>query len=143
MWMRKNLIYSLLKNKIWHLILLLFAAISRKNSRKKGMVTTRSSYSKTRNLTLSEYIYIILSYSIFIERFRLKQKSGLIEKKTCHVYFFLGWNVRSSLIFYLLVIFPYCGFGKTSVGSCDLCKPISCRFKLENTKRVENILNTQ
>jgi len=30
-----------------------------------------SSDSKTRNFTLSEYIYIIVSYSIFIERFRL------------------------------------------------------------------------
>jgi len=33
-----------------------------------------SSDSKTRNFTLSEHVYIILSYSIFIERFRLKQK---------------------------------------------------------------------
>ena len=38
-----------------------------------------SSDSKTWNLTVSEYIYNISSYSIFIERFRLKQKSGLIE----------------------------------------------------------------
>jgi hypothetical protein len=30
--------------------------------------------SKTRNFTLLEHVYIILSYSIFIERFRLKQK---------------------------------------------------------------------
>jgi len=44
-----------------------------------------SSDSITRNFTLSEYIYIILSYSIFIELFRLKQKkNGLIEKNTCH-----------------------------------------------------------
>ena len=35
--------------------------------------------SKARNFTLSEYIYIILSYAIFIERFRLKQK----KKYTC------------------------------------------------------------
>jgi hypothetical protein len=63
-------------------------------SRKKGMVFKPSFKclknkknqlyfdSKTRNFTLSEYIYIVLSYSIFIERFRLKQKkSGLIGKK--------------------------------------------------------------
>jgi hypothetical protein len=34
---------------------------------------------KTRNFTLSDHVYIILSYSIFKERFRLKQKkSGLV-----------------------------------------------------------------
>ncbi len=45
------------------------------------------SVSKTRNFTLSEYVYIILSYSIFIERFRLKQqkKSCLAVKKTCQI----------------------------------------------------------
>ena len=56
-----------------------------KNSRKKGMVfkpsfkcfkneKIKSSVSKTRNFTLSEHAFIISSYSILIERFRLKQK---------------------------------------------------------------------
>jgi hypothetical protein len=37
-----------------------------------------SSDSKARNLTLSEYIYINLSYSTFIERFRLRQKKSVL-----------------------------------------------------------------
>jgi hypothetical protein len=37
---------------------------------------TRVKKLETRNFTLSEHVYIILSYSILIERFRLKQKSG-------------------------------------------------------------------
>ncbi len=37
-----------------------------------------SSDSKTRNFTLSDYIHIILPYSIFIERFRLKQKKSVL-----------------------------------------------------------------
>jgi hypothetical protein len=41
------------------------------------VVRVKSSVSKTRNFTLSEYIYIILSYSILIERFRLKQKKSV------------------------------------------------------------------
>ncbi len=60
--------------------------ISRKNSRKGSMVFKPSfncfknekikfiQTIKTRNFTLSKYIYIILSHSIFIERIRLKQK---------------------------------------------------------------------
>jgi hypothetical protein len=46
-----------------------------------------SSDSKTRNFTLSEYIYIISSYIIFAERFWFK-KSGLREKK--HAIFLHG-----------------------------------------------------
>ncbi len=64
--------------------------ISRKNNREKVMVFKQnqlySSDSKARNFTLSEYIYFILSYSIFIERFRLKQKKKWSNrKKTCHM----------------------------------------------------------
>ncbi len=33
---------------------------------------------KPRNFTLSEHVYIILSYSIFIEQFRLKQKKKVV-----------------------------------------------------------------
>jgi len=68
-------------------------------SRKKGMVfkpsfkclknkknQLYSSDSKNRNFTLSEYIYIVLLYSIFIERFRLKQKKKWSNrKKTCQI----------------------------------------------------------
>ena len=42
--------------------------------------------SKAINFTLSEYIYIILSHSKFIERFRLKQKKMDCQfKKTCQM----------------------------------------------------------
>jgi len=35
------------------------------------------------------YIYIISSYIIFAERFLFKKKSGLREKKTCHIIYIL------------------------------------------------------
>jgi len=37
-----------------------------------------SSDSKTRSFTLSEYIYIIVSYYIFIEQFGLQQKKSVL-----------------------------------------------------------------
>jgi len=47
---------------------------------------------RTKNFTLSEHVYIILSYSIFIERFRLKQKkklSGSLKNMPDDDYIFL------------------------------------------------------
>ncbi len=124
MLMRKKFdIVSLLKNKTWHLILFLFAvialqfimqrlhykfnnlAISRKNSRKKGMVF-KPSFKCLKNkkinfspailkletlLYQSIYIYYFIWYyirrAILIQK---KKKSGLIEKKTCHIILWYG-----------------------------------------------------
>ena len=42
--------------------------------------------SKTRNFTLFEYIYVILSYSIFLERFRLKQKKAVRTRQSLQLF---------------------------------------------------------
>jgi len=114
--MRKNLIYSLLENKTWHLIMFLCAlialhykfknlAISRKNSGIKGMVFKPSfkclKYIKINGPAILKletllyqiiYIYIISSYIIFAERFWFKKKKWSNRKKTCQLDNFTSYD---------------------------------------------------
>ena len=61
------------------------------------------SVSKTRNFTLSEYVYIILSYSILIERFRFKQKKKVVSQLKKHA----KLNCYSLFLTIINQIFPH------------------------------------